>query len=424
METKTLWMPPVWFLVQALAYQVLGPSFESLRLLSSSVSFFLAVSYFYLLRRLGLSYRACSVGFALLLFEPLFFRFGTTGRMESLTAFFFVTSLLSLPKHSRGTSSLIRFFFSGLLLSCSLLSHPFALFLMPVFLAFLIFENPSRFKVAIWLTIGFSIPILCWVSYIHPDWEILFLQMKAQLIRKQTLVQKFTLLDKIKIFAFGFGFSNAKVSWIFGLIVIGFLRFVTLEVSHRRIWILLWIWLFFVGLGIFLSSEGWYVFHFLLPLSLLAALLWDLNFRSQILISIGITIALLAQMEIAKLHWIDTNSAKIWRSQIDFLSNVVEKHNKIYLQSLPDPYFELQKIFPEKTFLEFVPGELEFPSDSWRNTTLQIDLFIFHREDSIPPIIKNMISDQIKFRRTSWKWNTPTKHWLNFESIIYERIKY
>lgn len=94
MESKTLWMPPVYFLFSGFTLSVFPDSLTTIRIANAFIVYLTGLGFYILLRRQSISKFASHIALASLLWEPLLFRFGTAARMEGLTAFFFILSLL------------------------------------------------------------------------------------------------------------------------------------------------------------------------------------------------------------------------------------------------------------------------------------------------------------------------------------------
>jgi hypothetical protein len=278
METKTLWMPPIFFIFQSFFFNLVQPSLEAIRLFSLLVSYCSVLLFYFVLKELKFSQMASIVGFLSIITEIMFFRFGNSARMEGLTALFFLSSLFVLLKfHSKFSFS---YFVSGLLFSLSVLSHPFALSfgLVILWLGFLFFE--FRWQSFFLFGLGFLLPLLAWLFYIAPDWDMFGVQFGAQLIRKKTLFAHFTFLTKMNIFLFGFGWMKARFLWF----VVFFVLLSSIawkgrkkEIRENRLWLAL-IWIFSLLFALYSSTEGYYVYHFLFPMALGIALLVDDRF--------------------------------------------------------------------------------------------------------------------------------------------------
>jgi len=421
MESKTLWMPPGFLVLSALFLKILPDTILSFRFFSALTVFLSAWLFFRILVQEKFSKFTAMIGFATVLAEPLVFRFGTSGRMEGLTALFFLASIYTAgSKQTNGLKS----FLTGLLLSCSAMTHPFGASLGLVSLFFLVRDRDSIVKKVFFFALGGIIPICLWFVYIHPDWDLLTIQFGAQLIRKKTLFGSFTALTKLKVFLFGFAFSKLRliiiITQIFTLVLVSISLYKKKHELNSRL-NAYWIWILSVGFALYSSSEGWYVFHFIFPFAWGMALLAEQKYFGRILSLAGIGLSFIGWIQLVNLHWLQTNSESILNAQFQKLETILKPHNKVYLQTIPDPYFYLSERYPDKKFLEFIPGELEFPSDKYTRTIESQDAFVFYDDTLKNHAISKFLSDHPDWIREEWEIPVPNNHWLHFKTIVYHK---
>ncbi|EMJ88169.1 glycosyltransferase family 39 protein [Leptospira meyeri] len=419
MESKTLWMPPVYFLFSGFTLSVFPDSLTTIRIANAFIVYLTGLGFYILLRRQSISKFASHIALASLLWEPLLFRFGTAARMEGLTAFFFILSLLFAT--NKKTTNFWSPLLAGVSLSLSSLSHPIGASFGLVTL-FLVWRN-FGIKSFPWFILGGILPILCWLYYIHPNWDWFEIQFGAQLTRKRNLLQTFTLMDKLKVFSFGFGFSKLRLVVI--AIEIATLIFVTLQ-SFKKFktlnqkWIVFWVWILSVMLSLYTSSEGWYVFHILFPLAFGMALLYETKNYYTKLAYFGILLSLSSLLYTNQIHWFQTDSEKILESHFQHLEMSLKNSKFLYLQALPDPYFDLRKKRPDLNILEFIPGELDIPSDAYVKTIQSRDSFVFYDDQLINHVIKDIIKNS-SWNREEWEIPVPGNHWLHYKTIVYTK---
>lgn len=418
MESKTLWMPPVYMLFSGLNLSIFPDTLTTLRLANICIVYITAFAFYRFLKRFQLSEVAAQIAFASILWEPLVFRFGTVARMEALTAFFFILSLLFATHQKKNQWNP---FLSGVMLSLSALSHPIGASFGLVTL-FLVFHSHG-FKRIAWFLLGGILPICFWILYIHPNWDWFQIQFGAQLTRKQNLLNAFSLMDKIKIFSFGFGFPKIRlVIIIIELMLLVVLTFHNLKTKAKTQikWYLFWIWTISVFAALYTSSEGWYVYHIVFPLSLGMALLIEEKRIANKLPFVGMILSLLAMLFLANIHWSNTNAETIQTSHFQHVERSLLNSKSVYLQSLPDPYFHLKAKRPDLNILEFIPGELELPSETYKNTIHSRDSFVFYDETLINDTIKEYLK-QGSWIREEWEIPVPSNHWLHYKTIVYTR---
>jgi hypothetical protein len=423
METKTLWMPPGYLLLSAFFLKIFDSSLMTVRTLSFLSIYLSAVLFLYLLYKLKFEKIPMILGFATIIFEPLFFRFGVPARMEGLTLLFFIGSLLIA---SSDLKYQIRGFVSGLLLSFSVLTHPFAASLGLTTLYLLIHDNQKRGYSIIYFLFGGILPILGWIYYISPDWDLFVIQFGAQLVRKKALFSTFDLITKLKIFIFGFAYSKIRIIIILSqlsiMTIFSFQLWKHRETLPKRFG-LYWIWILSVLISIYSSSEGWYVIYFLFPFALGMAILSEQKYIGIKLTLFGIVISVFGWFHFIFLHHVKTNSELIQTQHFERIYASLKEYKKIYVQAIPDPYFYLKEKNPEIEILEFIPGELSIPSEIFRKTISEQEAFIFYNEELKNQAIGDFLKENPDWIREEWEIPVPTQHWLAYKTIIYKKPK-
>ncbi|XDD46291.1 ArnT family glycosyltransferase [Leptospira sp. WS39.C2] len=418
MESKTLWMPPVYLMFSGFTLSIFPDSLITLRIANVCIVYITAYVFYRLLKRFSISEVAAQMAFACVLWEPLAFRFGTVARMEALTAFLFILSLLFATNKKDAYWNPL---FAGIFLSLSALSHPIGASFGLITL-YLVYSNFGTKKI-IWFLLGGIIPILVWVVYIHPNWDWFQIQFGAQLTRKQNLLKTFTIIDKVRIFTFGFGFPKIRLVIIsLQLIVLSFLTYKQFQNNGKiqKTWLLFWVWILSVFAALYTSSEGWYVYHSLFPLSFGMALLFQEKTIANKLPYVGIIVSIFAMISMSNIHWYKTNSSEVQISHFQHLERSLSKSKAVYLQSLPDPYFYLKTNRPDLDILEFIPGELELPSATYLKTIHSRDSFVFYDETLINDTIKEYLKSG-KWIREEWEIPVPPNHWLHYKTIVYTK---
>ncbi|MCW7468937.1 glycosyltransferase family 39 protein [Leptospira kanakyensis] len=419
MESKTLWMPPVYFLFSGFSLSIFPDTLTTVRLANVFIVYLTAVGFYILLRREAISPIASQIAFASVLWEPLLFRFGTAARMEGLTAFFFILSLLFATNKDK--SKVYFVFLAGVSLSLSSLSHPIGASFGLV-TAFLVWKN-FGLKSIPWFFLGGMLPILCWLYYIHPNWNWFEIQFGAQLTRKRNLLGNFTLIDKVKVFSFGFGFAKLRLILILTeIILLISLSYQSWKNSGKlnQKWILFWIWILSVLVSLYTSSEGWYVFHILFPLAFGMALLYENKRIDSKLAILGVLLSLSSLLYTNHIHWFQTDSKKILESHFQNLEMSLAHSKSVYLQALPDPYFDLRNKRPDLDILEFIPGELDIPSESYIKTIQSRDSFVFYDDQLMNSVIKDFLKKS-SWKKEEWEIPVPGNHWLHYKTIVYTK---
>lgn len=419
MESKTLWMPPNFIIILGSLLKVFPDSLLVGRYLNIFSFFCSALIFIKILDFWGFDLKQKLCGYCLILWEPLLFRFGGAGRMEGLTALFFLLSLyLAISKRD----NIISIFFSGFFVSMSFLAHPIGGSLGLVSFLYLILNEPKKIKTSLLFGTGAVLPIVFWIAYIHPDWNLFLIQFGSQLTRKKTLFESFTWLDKVKVFAYGFTFSKLKLSLFF--IQLGIIGYLTIsdfkkfgKFTHQSIFY--WIWISVVFFSLYSSSEGWYVVHSLFPLAFGFVYLYkQLPIGKYIMLG-AISLTYFGLIYNHYIHWQKYDTISIQNEQFSKLGELLQNSKNIYIQSIPDPYFYLRSKIPGAKLYEFIPGELEIPTTAYQNTIRSMDAFVFYEESLMNQTIKSHLSESKDWRRVHWQIPVSSEHWMNFKTTVF-----
>ncbi|MDF3822171.1 dolichyl-phosphate-mannose--protein mannosyltransferase [Leptospira sp. 96542] len=426
MEIKTLWMPPAYLLYSSSLIHLFSDSLTVVRLGSSIAIYFSLVCLYFLTKSFGFSKKASIIVFSSIILEPLLFRFGSAARMEGLTALFFLMSLLFVSSETTKNKRMLFCLFGGVCLSLSCLSHPFGASLGIITLFLLFYKNQNWKLCLIFFGIGGILPILVWVYYIYPDFDLFILQFGSQLVRKKTLFQNFSLYDKLRVFLFGFAFAKFRLIvigiQIFLLSILSF-RFYSKEKSLPKNLQIYWVWVITVLFSLYSSSEGWYVIHSLFPLVWGMGLIYDNLPKFKVVVWVGLLISLSGIFQFTYIHWYKTDSNLILKNHFEKIEQILQNSKSVYLQALPDPYFYLRTKRPNLTIREFIPGELGIPSEVFLKTIHSIDAFVFYNDDLRNSAIKDLLKDNSVWSREEWDIPVPTNHWLHYKTIVYTKTK-
>lgn len=459
MGTHTLWMPPLFFYFQALLFQFLPETLEVVRMGTAAIGVISIFFFSEIAREYGVNKKYRIILKLLILSDFLFFKISHSARMESLCTFFAILSLYFLTyKMSEGKSiSRLRSALSGFSLGLSVLTHPFAVSYFPIFLFLLYQRKAFTTKNLIYTGLGFLIVFSFWLSYIVPNFELFKLQFGAQLGRKKELFGFFTVLKKFKIIFSEFRFPVFKVI-IFFITLLSFLYVYLVNKKEiiepqfsenrtnlknlRELWdypfdkaknflensnpLLTFSFIYFVSIIIFLilSSESWYVYHLIFPLSLLlvaipferqnyfANLPWFLSIGYNVLIYLSFIYLNLFTIDMKKL-------VDIYYKQIEVL---VEGSSSIYLQAIPDPYFYFRKFKPKLEAFEFIPGELPIEEDYYKDKITTFEAYIFYEPSLMNSVLKRFFEKNSHlFHVEEIKIDTPRKADFELKATVYVR---
>jgi hypothetical protein len=304
------------------------------------------------------------------------------------------------------------------------------------------------------------LPIAAWGVYVVPNWELFIVQFGAQLSRKNELLGKFTWLDKVKIIFSVYKFPMVKLGLFATTIALLFYGLISQKKkgTNANNSLLLWIknspeifffvWLFTLLGFLFVSSESWYVFHIVVPFTLLLSAMID---RKEKPVRIFLFVSIV--YNILVLIWVPFSVYFLYKSPEKteefflLIEKEIERKNNIYLQAIPDPYFYLKKKFPEKTLHEFIPGELSAIQDKnpdgsekknllkrlgiakenykidanfYKETIHKQEVFIFYNESLMNDYIRAYLSKNAnKFERKLLHVETPKGSDLKLEAVIF-----
>ncbi|PJZ50850.1 ArnT family glycosyltransferase [Leptospira saintgironsiae] len=425
METKTLWMPPVFFLLNGWVLKFLGEGLEVLRLFAAILSIASIWIFWFILKTFDYSPIA-RLGASLLLFtDLLFLRVGWTARMEALCLFWALLSLLVLARKAKwkGEIPLQQYeaFLSGFFLGISFLSHPFgAIFGVP---ALLLIHQAKAWKVwMFWL--GGALPILAWGIWIHPDWGIFFYQFGAQFGRKKDLFQSFSPITKIKVLLGGYESPGLRL--FFYLALAYGLWVVRGEIKDKpKSAFFFSVWTVSILFFLILSTEYYYVMYLCIPLSALGGFFFErirsrrVQFIAAILVFSNIAILVNAYKRIG----FGNPEFDLKDRFYEVLGPELKGSKKLYLQAIPDPYFHIRKEYPNLKVLEFIPGELPIPKEDFIQSLDSIDTFVFSDRQKRNEFVQSYLEENSsKFRKFKITAEPSTlRKVANVEAEVYRR---
>ncbi len=415
-------MPPAYMLFLSAVFQFFQPDILTARMASSSVALASGFLLFKFLEQWKISLKTRIFIIALLLSDFLFIKTTHSSRMESLCLFFALAGFTTSGKPTIGKSeSMLRIVLTGLFLALSFLSHPFGAVYGIISLYPFYQKKILNAKSLLYLAVGFAIPLLLWINYIYPNYDLFRLQFGAQFSRKSELFTTFSQFTKIKIILSSFRFPIARFC-VFLLLIAGlFFYRKKFRSEYNGLFQFSLIWLIFISIFLYLSSESWYVVYLMPPVVILTGLFFerkDLFSRLITFASIGLNAAILI--------WIILQNFLILRTPektnefFALIDKELQNKNRIYIQSIPDPYFYLKKKHPEKIYLEFMPGELSLSPENFQETIKKQDAFLFYNEELINSYIKKYLEQNAeKFERKIIKVDTGNEKELKLETYLY-----
>lgn len=424
MEETTLWMPPLYFFSGGLWMKYVFPGIVGLRLFTLVVAALCIFIFYGILFRIGFSLLSASFAGLLLVTDLLFLRVGTMARMEMLCLFFALASLFllvrtALDEHPRPVGK-VEALFSGIFLGLSFLSHPFgSVFGVPSL--YLLWRRKSLSTSLFW--IGGIFPLVIWIIWLFPYWNLFLFQFGLQFGRKKELFTLFSVLTKIKILIGGYENPGVRILfYIFLLAGIGINR----RLLKER-FLFLFVWVLGILVFLFLSTEFYYVMYLTLPLSALGGMLFEESDRKRVIyVGSGLLFCNLIVLFLAyrKVGFINPEF-DLGKKFSEEIAAELRYSKKVYLQAIPDPYFYLRERYPDQEILEFIPGELPVPSEMFVGALDSIDTFVFSegtkRNDTVENYLKENSSSFYK-KNVSVSPST-TRKLVRAQAEIYLRKK-
>ncbi len=360
---------------------------------------------------------------ALILTDILFYKISSTARMESLCLLFSLTGLYFL---FLGGNSIWKFFFSGLFLGGGVISHPFGIVFSIPALAVLYFRSSLHFSNLLWIGLGGLLPLAGWSLYIIPNLNLFLIQFGAQLGRKKDLlISVFTVTTKIKIILSGFKYPVIKLLTIFLLffLLLSLFRFNKLKPEFKKNFYIHSISFFAVIGFLFLSSESWYVYYIIPFLYFIASLIFEYGNKIQrglVLLLLVYNIFIIGIFINSNFFKNDTKSLQ--EAYFSEIYNLTKNSRKIYLQSIPDPFFYLSEKKQNFDLREFIPGELPLSVNFSKKEMSAQDVYIFYNEDLMHPYLKEFLKIHIdKFEKFEINIPTPRDFEFKFFAVVYRK---
>ncbi|PKA03371.1 UDP phosphate-alpha-4-amino-4-deoxy-L- arabinose arabinosyl transferase [Leptospira ellisii] len=427
MEKVTLWMPPLYLFTGGLWMKYAYPGIEGLRLFTSVIAAFCIALFYLILRRIGFSPWSAFFSCLLLTTDLLFLRVGTMARMQCICLLFALCALFLLSRSALDEiphkAGIWEGGAAGFFLGLSFLSHPFgSVFGIPSL--YLLWRRKSLYLP--WFWGGGILPLAIWIVWLLPNWDSFLFQFGLQFGRKKELFSLFSALTKVKILIGGYENPGVRILfYVFLFAGIWINRKLLSEKKERFLYLFVWIGgtLFFL----FLSTEFYYVMYLTLPISALGGILLEESDRKRVIYtSSGILFCNLIVLFLAyrKVGFLNPEF-DLGKKFSEEIVAELKYSKKVYLQAIPDPYFHLRKNYPDQKVLEFIPGELPVPSESFVKTLDSIDTFVFSegtkRNETVETYLKEN-SPQF-YKKTVSVSPSTTRKLVRAQAEIYFRRK-
>lgn len=171
---------------------------------------------------------------------------------------------------------------------------------------------------------------------------------------------------------------------------------------------------------LFLSSESWYVFHIITPFSLLIVSFSEIGYL-RYLPNFTIIFNLFILSKVLLFSFILYNTPASIEAYFKKIADSIRGAKSAYIHTIPDPYFYLEKKYPDLRMREFLPGQLPvIDKESFEKTIKSQDAFIFYEEALVNPLILSYLQNNSElFQKKEIKLETNKKQGLNLKAIIY-----
>lgn len=374
MEKATLWNSPLYMLALSGVYSFTGESLFAGRTLSLVIGFGVLVVFSAILRLTIEQKWLRTILLFLFAIDPTFYRTANTIRMDVLTLFFFLSTLLFLVQRE-GTADpskrLRSALFAGAATGLAALSHPAAILLIPILFIFLLPE----IKHLILAGIAALIVVSTWLVYIIPNWDIFQVQFAAQLTRKGSMFSLWggdtggifiVYLSQYGAGKWGMLLVALLTSTAGGLFAYRWIR-TGVDGLTRKIGLAYGIAL---PLVLFLS-EGWYAVYVGPLLLLILGRFADREEKgrpskspARTLVAFACIVFLLSNALLIGQKTFSHHLPDAVQAYEERIANDLSACRSIYIRYRPDPYFILRRAKPEMEILEFIPGKLRIADPS------------------------------------------------------------
>jgi 4-amino-4-deoxy-L-arabinose transferase-like glycosyltransferase len=181
-ETRTYWMPPLYYLALAPVFGSFGVGVMPMRVFSALTAAVVLALTYVIGRRAGWGRTAACIAVAVLAVDAVFLRAARIGRMDMLAIALVLAALHQLLGRPAPARALIA---AGVFAGLAVLTHPLAVIApIAIVLSLLVFPVAPRRRTLLLFGAGVLTPLLVWGIYILADPAAFVAQFGAQLGRK------------------------------------------------------------------------------------------------------------------------------------------------------------------------------------------------------------------------------------------------
>lgn len=368
-ENTDIGYPPLYFIIQSYWANLFGTEIETLRLLSLFFAISSLVLFFFIAKKLFNSNSLAFLGTVILSLDIHFSRASRLARMEILTFFFVVSSLLTILIAQKIQKNIL-YFLAGIISAFATISHTMG-FIAPVILTLFILFERKTIRQKLLRVILILTPVL--IS------NILWFAATGKNIGHLIGTYSLHSADKMSKLPFAFTLFSVDLSWkilFISYMVIIFIFILSLKKSSSKM--KLFIFSGFIASVIFtlMGKEGGYIIYFqpfltLIILYTLKNLRKDIEMQNLGKAFISITSVLIIIAGYLNIEFFQNDSLGITNKSDrsvfggsydyhDFSKRIIDvlpkdKPVTLFLSATPDPYFDLKKLNNFKFYLAAAP---------------------------------------------------------------------
>lgn len=347
LEQHAHWYPPLYFHLLAIWTNFFGSSIESVRFLSLLLALISLMTFFFVVKILFDDERLALLGTITLALDFSFSRASRVARMDMLSFFLLVSTILAFllaeKEKSNLNKSLFFYLLTGFLGSLGVITHPLG-FIAPTVIVFYLLIKRGLFKNKLLLISLITLPILLalflWFFSMRDSFDLFLNQYRLQFLRKAPQTP----------FPLTLWYSNHSWKVIFSLYgLTTIVLFFQLLLSCQSINLFIFLGLVISTSVLLWGKEMWYTLYFqpFFPLALLSLLKTAYSqkhnkFFFGVLGAIFVLLLLNLNMFLGIVQQLGADSYD-YHQFTKLITNNLPSKATIFLATIPDPYFDLKQ---------------------------------------------------------------------------------
>lgn len=373
LSQRAYWYPPLYFHLLSFWIRAFGANIVSVRTLSFLVSLASLGIFFLLVEKLYHRIYLSALSTLILSLDTTFGQAARVARMDILTLFFIILTLL-FYSFARTKNHVLWYIATGVSAALSVVTHPLGLIAPCVVGFLLLFQNVPTVKKMQRIT-AFVIPIvlgsLAWGYTMRDDFALFFTQYRLQFERKAEAIpyiaELITNFAPWRIFAALVGLLS-----VFHIIHTG--------KNRHYLFILPAVGLFIATIAILWGKENWYLvfwepFLTLMIISTLAVAIEKKALPYTVAGALGIFLILLQVW----LNWYTLSTIGSSEYKYTQFAQAIRGHiphgKTVFLMTIPDPYFALRSD-PSLILREFPTVPLD--TDVYKKLLDMVDIIVIN----------------------------------------------